>query len=66
MFELSALQTEEVSGGFVWETMIRYMNRTIDIGRCYIQGIGAVGQTLSNYYGQEMTLQIMNGGNLGA
>ena len=66
MFELSDVQTESAAGGFSLNTAWTIAKMILSGGQAFETGMSAVGGTLSNYYGTDMTLEIVAAGNMTA
>ncbi len=66
MYEMSDSNVDQVAGGFsisgFW-TAIGAFSTAFNAWDSTMRGVGG---TLNNYYGPETTLEIINGGNLGA
>ncbi len=66
MFELSGQEAADVAGGYTLGGVVSAIQMGWKVGSAYVVGIGAVGATLNNYYGEEMTIQIIAAGNMTA
>ena len=64
MVELSGAQVEQVAGGFSLAQVGSIWSMGSKGVSAYITAIGAVGATLSNYYGESMTIEIVAAGNM--
>jgi len=66
MFELSEQQVTEVAGGYTLGGILGGIQTAWKVGSAFVVGIEAVGATLSNYYGEAMTIEIVAAGNMAA
>lgn len=66
MYEMNADAVDQVAGGWTISGVWSIFNAGMTAFGAWNQVMLGTGGTLSNYYGQETTLDIINGGNLGA
>jgi len=66
MMELSGTQAAEVAGGLSFGALLGSMPTGGGLFSAYVSAISAAGATLSNYYGSDMTIQIIAAGNMTA